>query len=408
MITFTRFLELAMEFSFIIFGVFILIVLIVLIIFSVNRIKKMNYQNIHDNREQRCLSVYNNYFQMDQEPIPNGGKYFNQFFKKNKYYGLRDFYYASSYKSYLPCGSTNDIVSYNAIKNVLLNGARVINLDLFYKGFIPFADDAEVIVGNVINGKLSYLPDSPVSQQYLNFSNCLQIISELGWKKTEAPLFLYLNLEFEANQKLEYQIFSQIQSKLSKRLMDKYYGFQRVNIGDIPVNKATNRLIILTNRKPVNGFLNEITNGVMATTSVNLILYVISDKDIEYGGIKTKFPNQDGAKEITQFNLTAVIKTNEVNENNIVSPKIDTSNYDTSENFAIGISMTFMNWQNFPDEDDNMKKYLENFKSGGMVLKPASLIYEPRPLPPALQRDKQLDYVNRNVSGLNDFYNFDV
>ncbi len=354
------------------------------------------------NRVEKCLDVYKNYQLIKQNPIPNGGKYYNQFFKKDKYYGLCNFFYAASYKTYLPCGYTNDFVSYNAIKNVLLAGARVIHLDLFFDGIDPFGDNARVIVGNVINGQLNYSECiKNNNKKYLEFMNCLQIINELGWKKTDAPLFLYLNMEFLPNTKLEYQIYSQILEKLSSKLMDKYYGFQRVNIGEIPINMALNKIIILINRIPINGFLNEITNGVMNELSKNVILYKITDKDIEYGGIKTKFSDKNDAIKLSMYNMVAVMKESLPNEKNEYNPKIDTQNYDASYHFDLGISITFMNWQSNP------KKYLEKFSEGGMILKPAELIYIPRPKPPVKQRDTKFDYETTRVTGLNGFYDFD-
>jgi hypothetical protein len=360
-----------------------------------------DYNTIHKNRAEKCLAVYQNYPEIKQNPIPNSGKYYNRFFKKDKYYGLRDFFYAASYKTYLPCGYTNDIVSYNAIKNVLLAGARVIHLDIFFKGADPFGDDAKIIVGNVINGELSFLKGSSEDKQYLEFMNCLELIIELAWTKSDTPLMLYLNMEFLPNTKLEYQIYSQLLAKCSSRFMDKYYGFQRINIGDIPVNMAIGKLIILTNRIPINGFLNEITNGVMSEDSTNVILYKLTDKEIEYGGIKTKFPKKEDAVKISMFNLVAVMKDSIPNDKNKYNPKIDTDNYDASYHFELGISITFMNWQNRPES------YLEKFKDGGMILKPAELIYIPKPKPPVEQRDTKFDYETTKVSGLNGFYDFD-
>ena len=183
--------------------------------------------------------------------------------------------------------------------------------------------------------------------------------------------------------------------------MDKYYGFQRVNIGDIPVNMAIGKLIILTNRIPINGFLNEITNGVMSEDSSNVILYKITDKDIDYGGIKTKFPKKEDAIKVSMFNLVAVMKESIVNEENIYNPKIDTQNYDASYHFNLGISITFMNWQTKPED------YLKKFSEGGMILKPAELIYIPKPKPPVEERNKEFDYETTRVSGLNGFYDFE-
>jgi hypothetical protein len=389
----------------IIIGLCVLIGIVIIILAIVIPITlKSAYDKRCKDRTEKCLRIYNDtknpYPIIKQNPIPNGGKYYNEFFKKDKYYGLRDFFYAASYKTYLPCGYTNDVVSYNAIKNVLLFGARVIHLDIFYDGKDPFGDDARIIVGNVINKELAY-SSCKNEKKFLEFMNCLDIINQLAWRKTDAPLFLYLNMEFMPNTKLEYQIYSQLFTKCSSKFLDKYYGFQRVNIGDIPVNMAIGKLIILTNRIPLNGFLNEITNGVMSEDSANVILYKITDKEIEYGGIKTKFPKKESAIKISMNNLVVVMKESIVNENNEYNPKIDTNNYDASYHFELGISITFMNWQSKPEN------YLKKFAEGGMILKPAELIYIPKPKPPVEQRNKEFDYETTKVSGLNGFYDFD-
>jgi hypothetical protein len=383
-----------------IIGICVMIALIIIIGSLIGVTKKIDNDERCKNRINKCLDIYNNYSLIKQNPIPNGGKYYNQFFKKDKYYGLRDFFYAASYKTYLPCGYTNDVVSYNAIKNVLLAGARVIHLDIFFDGNDPFGDDARIIVGNVINNELAY-SSCKNEKKFLEFMNCLELINELAWSKSDAPLFLYLNMEFLPNTKLEYQIYSQLFTKCSSKFMDKYYSFQRVNIGDIPVNMAIGKLIILTNRVPINGMLNEITNGVMSENSSNVILYKITDKDIEYGGIKTKFPKKEDAIKVSMFNLVAVMKESIVNKKNEYVPRIDTNNYDASYHFELGISITFMNWQSYP------KDYLEKFKEGGMILKPAELIYIPKPKPPVEERNKEFDYETTRVSGLNGFYDFE-
>jgi len=91
----------------------------------------------------------------------------------------------------------------------------------------------------------------------------------------------------------------------------------------------------------------------------------------------------------------------EKNENNEYNPKIDTNNYDASYHFELGISITFMNWQSKPEN------YLKKFAQGGMILKPAELIYIPKPKPPVEDRDTKFDYETTRVTGLNGFYDFE-
>jgi hypothetical protein len=363
------------------------------------------------------LEVYKNYFNMNQLPLPNNGIYFNEYYNQKKYYGLRDFFYASSYKSYLPCGYTNDVVSYNAIRSVILNGARVINLDLFHSGISQYLENSKVIVGNVVDGKLTYFKDSKEDERFLDFENCLKIVNDLAWTKVNTPFFIYFNMEFLPDQNFENKTFNIIRKVLAHRFLDKYYGFQRVNLGNIPVGKAIDKVILMTNRKPLDPMLNEIINGVMAPKDSNVILHTITNNSLQYGGIKTVAVSKKILTDQTTYNLVAVIKKNDINSDNQKIMKIDTKNYDTAYNFEIGISMTFMNWQNYeaPNEEpskspkkeapknDFMYDYLLRFKDGGMILKPKELIYIPKPPPPVLKPNPILDYKQVSYTGFGGF-----
>jgi hypothetical protein len=363
------------------------------------------------------LEVYKNYFNMNQLPIPNNGIYFNEYYNQKKYYGLRDFFYASSYKSYLPCGYTNDVVSYNAIKNVILNGARVINLDLFYSGISQYIENSKVIVGNVVDGKLTFFKESKEDEQYLHFENCLKIVNDLAWTKVNTPFFIYLNMEFLPDQNFENKTFQIIRKVLAHRFLDKYYGFQRVNLGNIPIGKAMDKLILMTNRKPIDPMLNEIMNGVMAPKDSNVILNTITNNSLQYGGIKTVAVSKEILIDQTMYNLVAVIKKNDISTENFKIMKIDTKNYDTTYNFELGISMTFMNWQNYeepeksnspPDKkdvpkNDFMYDYLLRFKDGGMILKPKELIYIPKPPPPVTKPNPKVEYKQVSYAALGGF-----
>jgi len=425
--------------------VFLIIFLISLVTASNKEIKQMDFNNIHKDRIKKCLTIYEKYYPVIiQKPITK--QYFSPQYNKMKDYGLRDYFYACSYKSYQPCGNTFDVVSYNAISNVISKGARGLNLDLFFKSATnnPFADDARIIVGNVVTTDVvkkdrivqetvfSFLPDSPPEEQHLDFIECLKMINDLAWLKSDAPIFLFLNLQFQENEKLEYQIASQIKYVLAKRLMDFYYSAQRAKIGNILVSKAMNRIIILTNRKPVDSSLNELVNGIAGTISSNLTYLEIDSNSGPYGGIVLKFGSRDQAIQTSKFNLTMAVKLNSSNKENIYNPKIDNKNYDTDQNFDIGISLTFMNWQNIdlvqnPDNiekspdtclgetgnmlpTDPMRRYLARFKNGGMILKTdmfpqrVDLIYKPVPPPPIYQQNPALAFENKDLSGLNGFY----
>lgn len=409
------------------------------------KISQIDYDNICKDRLSKCMNAFSLYPKMNIMPIPEF--YENKNYNMPQYpHALCDYFYACSYKSYLPCGYTGDIVSYDAIRNVLLKGARVINLDIYFDGKYAFDPDAKIIVANTIKKTIMDTTQQPSQNvdvtelqvlypdknnesnckkenylmQYLEFINCLDIIKDLGWIGTNAPLFLYINMDFLPNKRLEYQIYTQIMNKLSNYLIDKYYGFQRVNIGAMPFSRAKNKLIILTNRKPVNSFFDEITNGIIAPLG-NIPLYEISGYDaITYGASVQIGSDVKRTIENTSRNLVAVIKKPVPDDNNEITPKIDTFNYDTTYNFNVGICFSFMYWQNYPDEQPSktviseqspkkfMQEYYNRFINGGMILKPENLRYIPKPKEDEYIANKSVEFTNIQVSGMNGFMEFQI
>lgn len=422
--------------------------------------KRIQHDKVCNNRLKNCLEVFKDpsYPLMKYKPIPS--YYNNIFFADSQYpHSLSDYFYASSYKSYLPCGYNYDIVSYAPLQQVLLRGARAIHLDVFYNEKYSFDDNASVIVANTRDYKIKLISregeqtetvrkiqtlESQCSEKYsekckqeeklnnekpdecyltyLNFMKCLEIIRDYGWLNTNAPLFLYINMEFQTNRRLEYQIYSQIMKVLSSRLMDKFYGFQRTNIAATPFLRARNRLVLLTNKKPVNSFLDEITNGIVSTTG-NVPLYEISISEATmYSCKKVGKVNDPGTVELTSRNLVTVIvppkfDINGSNLDNDITPKIDISNYDTNLNFEIGVSLSFMYWQKFDEQKDfnnpaikrnYLKEYLEKFKDGGMLLKPPQLRFVPKPPEKIYVRNKELDFNNITVVGHKGFMDFSI
>ena len=162
----------------------------------------------------------------------------------------------------------------------------------------------------------------------------------------------------------------------------------------------------------------------------NVILHTITNNSLQYGGIKTAAVSKQILLDQTMYNLVAVVKKNNVSSDNFKIMKIDTKNYDTAYYFELGISMTFMNWQNYkaPDsvkdetttpapapttttqtqtqtktQNDFMYDYLLRFKDGGMILKPKELIFIPKPPPPVTKPNPKVEYKQVSYTGYGGF-----
>ena len=71
-----------MSTSDIIWGVSISVLIIVLIVGVIVILKKNDHDAVYYKRTEKCLDIYDdNYTVINQNKIPNGGRYYNEFFK---------------------------------------------------------------------------------------------------------------------------------------------------------------------------------------------------------------------------------------------------------------------------------------------------------------------------------------
>lgn len=436
----------------------IVIGLIIFIIVMISTSKKSKNSQIEKavyvDRIQKCLVPYNQKALPVKDMQYDEYIYNNPYYKEDMSYCLRDYFWAGSYKSYMPCGTQHDVVSYETLKKNVLAGARVIWLDIFYNGPFAFSYNTEIVVANFEEkDKLVYekVPEEEgdktkgdkklsevemdskpkkktknikVSQmdylegtdemlkkhkirKYLDFKKCLEIIRDFGFK-TNQPLVLYLNIGFEENIYLESKIYNLIFEVLGERLMEKNFSFGNINFGAIRMDKAINKALIVLNRKSINGNLNEITNGYMNLDKNfgSIILYNTNEKDRVYGGIKVKFFNKENALSTTKFIMNAVyFEQEKIDSNQAMYDKTLTNkNLDPTSAFDFGVQIIFMNFQT---RDDNFNKFKERF-TNGIIRKPEDIIFIPQPPPPVYERDKKYDFNNMQASLYGGFQEFQV
>ena len=398
--------------TFFLIRIIIVSVIILGIVIGVIFISRTINNNIYDKRAERCLKPYK-----DSKKIINfksiKKSYFNPFFKKELYYTIKDYYVLSSYKSYMPCGHTNDIVSYNALRDNILLGARFIHLDVFYKGDSQFDENATPIVANIIDDEINYLDKTPEDLQFLNLEYCFDLINKLAWKKCDYPLFLYLDMKYKVSPIIDNLIFQKIMMTLSDRFVTKKYSFQRFppdkrGLGDMPIHEAMNTVIFLSNRIPLDPLLNELINGIVSLNNNGVLNFELTDDDVQYGDIKSKFITKSNALLATKYNLTMVYKKSKFDPDNKYVPKSNSENWDTSSSFDLGLNFVALNLQNFPGQNDYTKKYLERFKNGSFILKPNNLIAFPKPKTQPRKQCKALSYAPEKQGGLGGFYGYEI
>ncbi len=364
---------------------YIILILLLILILAYYIYYVQNYKN----RGLKCLSVYNNNnYNVNMKSI---------LYKNNK---LCDFFISSSYKSCLPCGTQKDIISYDALKLVLLKGARFIHLDIHYNidGDINTElDKSEYtnvypVVANMFNNDRSGLNSESKyinrilkinSTDELKLSKCLDIIKNIAWiSNIDYPLFLYLEIYSDDNITVEAKIADIILNNISSKLLDNRYSFCRKNIGQEKISEYYNKIVIITNKFPyTSGKLNELINSKIENKGSFKNYIYTKENDTYHSDINKIEDNIDKDHLLNIIKDTAILYNKEYLSRSyreeeyyllksIHEPKYQVNNANPYKLWNYGFQFVCMNFQLY---DDNMKEYINFFKQRSFILKPKHL-----------------------------------
>ena len=265
-------------------------------------------------------------------------------------YKLKDFFIASSYKSYLPCTNYLDYSCLDAIKKTLFYGARYIDLDVMNFGFN--CTNLVVCAGRS-RGNWNYTTS-------LDLEKTLQFIAKYAFgsevPNSSDPLFLNINLNTWYNAEA-YDICAQLILKyFSHKMLPIQYGYQghssRENICDAPIKSLFNKVIIMCNNDVKGTAMDEIVN--MGSYEYGNI------RNVTYGEIN----NCKDIKEFREFNKTYMTR---------VVPSFTgrmKKNFNFLLPYYLGCQFICMN---YTEPDQWMKAYVNRFSSHSFILKPYKL-----------------------------------
>jgi len=277
---------------------------------------------------------------MDLTPLK-----FNQKVMINNY-KLCDFYIASSYRTYLPGQQKFDYSSEKVIKEVLLTGARYIELDVYNK---TFCDNTEPVVCNGVEaGNWHFTTE-------LDFDKCMETISSTAFSNalsnTTDPLLLCLNVHLNENLKTADKIAEIIYKMFNHRLLGKKYTYKKVNIAIEPIKNLMGKVVIICSGDYKGSKLEELTNFDLKTHYVK------------------NYANSDINK---LYNPTDIVEYNKQNLTRIIpEPRWRaTRNYDPKASWDSGCQIVCINYQY---NDKYLQKYISKFQKCSFILKPVRL-----------------------------------
>ena len=306
------------------------------------------YMSIVYNRVNRCLNVPRNSYipyLSELENLSDNKKYMNSDYK------IKDFYVASSYKSYLPCGNYLDLSSIEAIKFTLYHGARLIDLDVMNK---TFTSCTEPIVCNGIEVGNYQLTS------FISFDEAINTLSTYSFNKylrnNKDPLFINLNFKTWYNKDTINKCAKIIKKYFQNKLLDSKYAFQGKHTGynllNSPIQTIIDKVVFMSSNDLKNTDMDEIIN--LNTKGICSIKYMNFDE------IKNTY-DENEIIDFNRVNSTLVY-------HNTLTRVTDNVNYLIPK--YLGCQFILMN---YTKPDNWMIEYIKDFKFCSFILKPYKL-----------------------------------
>lgn len=297
-----------------------------------------------------------------------------------KKYLVCDWYVASSYKPYLPGLQYYDYSATKSIEILLRSGVRFLDLDIFNSND---NNNEPIVTVGTEKGNWHY------TLNQITFEECCNIIYNIGFSKSaitnsDDPLYLSLNLYVNKNTKTLERMADILYQIFEKKLLDKKYSYQRVNIAIQPIYKFINKIIIISGPGHKGTKLSEFIN----ISWDGPFLRRLNNKE----AIQTYEPAD--FTDYNRLNLT------------IVYPEYTgrkSENYGPGIPWLYGCQFVLLNYQTM---DKHMNVYMEQFRYKSFALKPLNLRYQHKYYPKPKKQKKKLYYNALQMK--TQFYNYKI
>lgn len=301
----------------------------------------------------------------------------------NYQYTLKDYYIKTAYNACSIGNFKNSFVDLCALKEVIRQGYRGIDLEVYSVDNEPVISSSSVKSFDV---KQTYnsIPFEAICDVISNYA-----FSGSGCPNPNDPIILHLRI-MSQNTVIYKKMADAIYNKLEGRVLGKKYSYENhgKNLGDVKIKDLTQKVIIVVDKS------NPTFEGTKLDEYVNIASNSIFMQALRFDEVRYTPDMQ----ELIEYNKKHI---------SIVLPNLseDNSNYSSSLAMKYGCQLVAMSAQNY---DSNLQFYDSFFNNAGsaFVLKPAALRYIPvtinMPPPPP----QQYSYKPRGVN--TDYYSFKV
>jgi len=364
----------------------IIIVIIIAIVIGLG----IYISNKYNFKKKKCKNMEKIYDDMGKvssiNPNDNGFKGYN----------LRDFYIKTAYNCCALGSFKNTFVSDCALKQVIRQGARCLDFEIYSVNKNPVI---------AVSSVKSY--DIKESYNYVEFQEAMNIINNNAFSANfcpnpDDPLILHFRIK-SSHPELYEQMSNIIYSKLESRILGSNYSFESHghNLGNAPISdfftytgtgdkkqRSGGKIIIIID-KSNNMFESTGLDEYVNIASNSLFMRALTNYDVKYT------PDFSELIDFNKKNMTISMPDLSVSDANVSS----------SLHMKYGCQMVGMCYQNY---DSNLEYYETFFAESGhaFVLKPENLRYVPVTIPAPTKQNPELSYANRPVKS--DYYSFTI
>lgn len=296
---------------------------------------------------------------------------------------LRDFYIKTAYNACSAGNFKNDYVNICALKNVIKQGVRCLDFEIYS------INDEPVIATSTID---TY--NTKETFNYVSFTDVIKTIKNYAFSETNAPNPkdpIIIHLRIKSNNKHIYDKMSKIiyNNIEDLTLGNKYsYEYQGHNLGSLHIKELMGKIIFIADKSnPL--FLNTPLDEYINISSNSVFMRCNRYKDVKY---------VNDMNEYISFNKKnmSICLPDISNEPNNPSSALTTK---------YGCQMTAMSFQK---KDSNLDYYNSFFDKNGhaFVLKPEYLRYKPLTIPIPKPPPKKLSYSPKYKS--NKLFNYKI
>jgi len=298
-------------------------------------------------------------------------------------HNLRDYYIATSYNSCCGGDFQNDYVSLVPLRQVLLQGARVLDFEIYSVG-----GDAAVAASPVASVDIKGTYNSiPVGGS----DGVLAAVNKYAFNgrnspNPEDPLIIHFRIKSNHTE-IYPQLAKYVKTAFAGKLLDAEYGYEgrpnnpagSKNLAIEPLLKLKNKVIIICDQAQ-NNFRETPFEELVNLSSGTPYFQEQRNYDIQY----THDP--DGFIDFNKKNMTLTMPDLSSLNNNVPA----------GLHMSYGCQMVSMNYQNL---DSSMKYYFKKFNDAGtaFLLKPANLRYIPVVVKDPPPQNPQLSYAPRSI-----------